>query len=183
MSNFKWLAHGGPGSGRYPKGSGDRPYQHGFSFKTKKKKRKISGVSDIEGSFKISNVEKKDDSKKGPTAKDIENLGKKVSDVQNATRTVSNNVETIYKHIRNTKHGKKNRASGLTDDELRSAINRIQLEKRPHRFDKLYQQNPKEWKFWMIDMGWGKVLDYIGVEWTPETLTQQMEFDFSVKEA
>ncbi len=41
----------------------------------------------------------------------------------------------------------------------------IQLEKRPHRFDQLYQRNPKEWRFWMIDMGWGDVLDYIGVEW------------------
>lgn len=43
----------------------------------------------------------------------------------------------------------------------------IQMEKRPHRFDQLYQRNPKEWKFWMIDMGWGEVLDYIGVEWRP----------------
>jgi len=58
----------------------------------------------------------------------------------------------------------------------------IQLEKRPHRFDKLYQTNPKEWKFWMIDQGWGKVLDYIGVEWTQESLEEQIQFDFSVKE-
>ena len=58
----------------------------------------------------------------------------------------------------------------------------IQLEKRPHRFDKLYQQNPKEWKFWMIDQGWGKVLDYIGVEWTQESLEEQLEFDFSTRE-
>lgn len=58
----------------------------------------------------------------------------------------------------------------------------IQLEKRPHRFDKLYQQNPKEWKFWMIDQGWGKVLDYIGVGWTPETLEEQIEMDFSTIE-
>ena len=41
----------------------------------------------------------------------------------------------------------------------------IQLEKRPHRFDRLYQSNPKEWKFWMYEQGWGHVLDYIGVEW------------------
>ena len=59
----------------------------------------------------------------------------------------------------------------------------IQLEKRPHRFDKLYQQNPKEWKFWMIDMGWGDVLDYIGVEWRQETLTEQMQFDLSTRES
>ena len=41
----------------------------------------------------------------------------------------------------------------------------IQLERRPHRFDRLYQSNPKEWEFWMYEQGWGHVLDYIGVEW------------------
>lgn len=41
----------------------------------------------------------------------------------------------------------------------------IQMEKRPHRFDMLKMRNEKEWKFWMYDVGWGKVLDYIGVEW------------------
>lgn len=50
----------------------------------------------------------------------------------------------------------------------------IHLEKRPHRFDRLWASNPKEWDFWMrhIDRldngewyGWGHVLDYIGVGW------------------
>ena len=41
----------------------------------------------------------------------------------------------------------------------------IQLEKRPHRFDRLYESNPKEWEFWMYEQGWGHVLDYIGVDW------------------
>lgn len=50
----------------------------------------------------------------------------------------------------------------------------IQLEERPHRFDRLYERNPKEWDFWMnkccVDddgmlYGWGRVLDYIGIEW------------------
>lgn len=50
----------------------------------------------------------------------------------------------------------------------------IHMESRPHRFDKLYDRNPKEWNFWMNECctdengnkyGWGKVLDYIGVEW------------------
>lgn len=54
----------------------------------------------------------------------------------------------------------------------------IHLEKRPHRFDKLRERNPKEWEFWMykccVDketgerFGWGKVLDYIGVDWEEE---------------
>lgn len=50
----------------------------------------------------------------------------------------------------------------------------IQLENRPHRFDRLYERNPQEWDFWMnrccVDdngnrYGWGKVLDYIGIPW------------------
>jgi hypothetical protein len=44
----------------------------------------------------------------------------------------------------------------------------IHLEKRPHRFDRLREDNYKEWAFWMYTMGWGKVLDYIGVEWEDE---------------
>ena len=50
----------------------------------------------------------------------------------------------------------------------------IQLEHRPHRFDRLHETNRKEWEFWMYrcctdkngqPYGWGKVLDYIGVGW------------------
>ena len=41
----------------------------------------------------------------------------------------------------------------------------IHMEKRPHRFDRLRERNPKEWSFWMHDMGFGEVLDYIGVKW------------------
>lgn len=53
----------------------------------------------------------------------------------------------------------------------------IHLEKRPHRFDKLYDRNPKAWDYWMNNVctdengnkyGWGLVLDYIGVEWRQE---------------
>jgi hypothetical protein len=51
----------------------------------------------------------------------------------------------------------------------------IHLEKRPHRFDRLFLRNSKEWYFYMSNIttdevtgepyGWGRVLDYIGVEW------------------
>lgn len=51
----------------------------------------------------------------------------------------------------------------------------IHMEQRPHRFDRLREENPKEWEFWMyrccLDratgerFGWGRVLDYIGVKW------------------
>lgn len=45
----------------------------------------------------------------------------------------------------------------------------IEREPRPHRYDRLYDRNPKEWEYWMYDMGFGEVLDYIGVEWRPES--------------
>ena len=51
----------------------------------------------------------------------------------------------------------------------------IHIEQRPHRFDRLREDNEKEWHFWMYDCcvdeitgesyGWGRVLDYIGVPW------------------
>lgn len=51
----------------------------------------------------------------------------------------------------------------------------IHMEKRPHRFDQLRERNPKEWEFWLYrcctdpetgeKYGWGRVLDYIGIEW------------------
>ena len=57
------------------------------------------------------------------------------------------------------------------------------LEKRPHRFDLLWERNPKEWEMWMYHVvqrpngswyGWGHILDYIGVEWrNPEYYLQQ----------
>ncbi len=51
----------------------------------------------------------------------------------------------------------------------------IHIEKRPHRFDRLREDNPKEWEFWMYNCcfdevtgeryGWGRVLDWIDVKW------------------
>lgn len=51
----------------------------------------------------------------------------------------------------------------------------LHLEKRPHRFDRLREDNPKEWEFWMYrcvkdpgtgeTYGWGKVLDYLEIGW------------------
>ncbi len=51
----------------------------------------------------------------------------------------------------------------------------IHIEHRPHRFDRMRLQNEKKWKFWMYECctdeitgekyGWGRVLDYLGIEW------------------
>lgn len=52
----------------------------------------------------------------------------------------------------------------------------IHIEKRPRRFDRLREDNPAEWNFWMYDMGWGKVLDYIGVAWEDEYAGEKIQF-------
>lgn len=58
----------------------------------------------------------------------------------------------------------------------------IHLEKRPNRFDLLYQSNRKEWKYLMFRcckdesgnfFGWSRVLDYIGVGWMPEEIGEE----------
>lgn len=55
----------------------------------------------------------------------------------------------------------------------------IQLEKRPHRFDRLRESNSKEWEQWMMhcckdadgtEYSWGRALEHIGVEWRQEIL-------------
>ena len=61
----------------------------------------------------------------------------------------------------------------------------VHLEKRPHRFDRLREDNPKEWYYWMYECctdsngnkyGWGRVLDYIGVKWE-DVPVSQLSFD------
>lgn len=54
----------------------------------------------------------------------------------------------------------------------------IHIEPRPHRFDRLRETNYKEWKFWMYTMGWGKVLDYIGVRWEDEYIEPPKQLEF-----
>lgn len=64
----------------------------------------------------------------------------------------------------------------------------IHLEDRPHRFDRLREDNPKEWEYWMYQCctdpvsgekyGWGRVLDYIGVGWEDIPAEQMTVFDF-----
>lgn len=62
----------------------------------------------------------------------------------------------------------------------------IHLEKRPHRFDKLLEANPVKWDFYMNrcvtdeitgeKFGWGRVLDYCGVDWRHDEKPQEHDF-------
>lgn len=55
----------------------------------------------------------------------------------------------------------------------------IHIEKRPHRYDRLRERNPKHWNYLMYDQGWGEVLDYIGIGWRddPKARPEQMTPD------
>lgn len=57
----------------------------------------------------------------------------------------------------------------------------IHIEKRPHRFDRLRETNPKEWKFWMYEVGWGEVLNYIGIGWEDKYIdSEQIAFKLCI---
>lgn len=63
----------------------------------------------------------------------------------------------------------------------------IHMEKRPHRFDRLREDNPGEWDYWMYKCctdsngekyGWGRVLDHIGVKWEDEYCDSKNQLSF-----
>lgn len=101
------------------------------------------------------------------------------SDVVHLAVDLGVNIPTIYGEVRTSEE--KNEYGDYeytTTGEQRTGCSMcgfgIQLEKRPHRFDRLYERNRKEWEFWMYrccrdedgtPYGWGRVLDYIGIPW------------------
>lgn len=77
-------------------------------------------------------------------------------------------IEQFRKNQQEPYNSKRSRAVNLAWEFFRA------VEGRPHRFDLLWERNPKEWDMWMNHVcqdadgnwyGWGHVLDYIGVKW------------------
>lgn len=101
------------------------------------------------------------------------------SDVIHLAVDLGVKIPKIYGEVMVSKH--KNNLGDyeyITTGEQRTGCSMcgfgIQLESRPHRFDRLYERNPKEWDFWMNNCckdkngepyGWGRVLDYINIPW------------------
>lgn len=98
-------------SGRYPWGSGDRPYQ-GESTKNHKNITKY-----LEPNIKSG----KDKENISPAEKTAKETGKIISDAQNIIREI--------KSIKKEK-GINDTAKQMTDSELREAINRLNMEKQ-----------------------------------------------------
>lgn len=82
-------------------------------------------------------------------------------------------IPEIYGHIERDPNGNL-RTTGAQRTGCEMCGFGIHMEKRPHRFDKLYDRNPKAWDYWMNKCctdengnkyGWGLVLDYIGIGW------------------
>lgn len=40
----------------------------------------------------------------------------------------------------------------------------LELEARPHRFDRMQMEDPNQYNFWVNDQGWGEVMEALGVE-------------------
>lgn len=85
-------------------------------------------------------------------------------------------IPEIYGHIERDPNGNL-KTTGAQRTGCEMCGFGIHMEKRPHRFDKLYDRNPKAWDYWMYKCctdengnkyGWGLVLDYIGVDWRQE---------------
>lgn len=106
-------------------------------------------------------------------------------------KPVKSIIPAIYGEIRTDESGNL-RTTGAQRTGCSMCGFGIHLEQRPHRFDRLRESNPAEWEFWMYRCvkdketgevyGWGKVLDYIGVEWEDYPATQLSLFDHKEKE-
>lgn len=105
MNDFYYLSHGGPGSGRYPLGSGERPYQ-----KFEGSRRKSKGISGYI-------AEKK---KERQRAEEIKRKNQQEILNQNKERVLKSGKASEVIKYKGT----------LTNDELRNVYKRLQLEKQ-----------------------------------------------------
>lgn len=117
MNNLYYLSHGGPGSGRYPLGSGDRPYQ-----KFEGSRKRSSGISGYIKSKKARKQKFEEEKKKREEEKE-----QKIFEAEKDRILKKGTATEVLKY-----------KDQLTIDELRKAENRLQLE------NKLQQYSTKE---------------------------------------
>lgn len=114
MNDFYYLSHGGPGSGRYPWGSGDRPYQ-----RLEGSRRKSSGISGYIKSIKNKKSEEQRQKQRN------EELRKKLEDDQKK-RQHDADKERVLREGSATEVLKYQ--GELTNQELQNAFTRLNLE-------------------------------------------------------
>lgn len=120
MNEFYYLAHGGPGSGRYPLGSGERPYQ--------KYEGSRSGSSGISGYIRSVKA-KKEEKKQQKAAQEAQ---KKEAEEAERRRMLEADKERV---LRSGKASEVMRYQGrLTNSELETAYKRIEWERKLSSF-------------------------------------------------
>lgn len=114
MNNFYYLSHGGPGSGRYPLGSGDRPYQ---KFETPRKRD--GGIS---GYIKAKRAKKVEEQKQRQRN---EELRKRLEEEQKKRQHYADKERVLRE---GTATEVLNYQGELTNQELQNAFTRLNLE-------------------------------------------------------
>lgn len=116
MSNIYYISHGGPGSGRYPLGSGERPYQ---KFETSR--RESGGIKGYIKSRKAKKVE-------AQKQREAEERKQKELEFEAEKRRMAANKEQV---LRSGTASEVMKYQGqLTNKELNEAAERIRLEKQ-----------------------------------------------------
>lgn len=114
MNNVYYLAHGGPGSGRYPLGSGDRPYQ-----KFEGSRKKSGGISGYIKAKKAKKAEEQQQKQRN------EELQKRMEEEQKK-RYHDADKERVLREGSATEVMKYQ--GELTNQELQNAFTRLNLE-------------------------------------------------------
>lgn len=142
MNEIVWLSHGGPGSGRYPKGSGENPYQH-VSWRKRRKIRKeasrrLESIKDKKENpkqnkeYESQEFDKKETVKsEAPSNTDFVKAATAARNAASGADTVSKGVDKAWNSLHNVKYANEDRAKnvrGLTNEELRKTIDRIKLD-------------------------------------------------------
>lgn len=116
MNNLYYLSHGGPGSGRYPWGSGDRPYQ-----RLEGSGQRPRGISGYIRSRKMKKEEERQQKEKAE-------LQKRKIDEEKQKEQMEKDKERV---LRSGTSSEVMRYQGqLTNKELQEAADRIRLEKQ-----------------------------------------------------
>lgn len=114
MNNIYYFAHGGPGSGRYPLGSGDRPYQ-----KFEKSRRRSGGIS---GYIKNRKAKKAEEQQQKQRNEEL----RKRTEAEQKKRQHDSDKERV---LREGSAAEVLKYQGeLTNQELQSAVSRLNLE-------------------------------------------------------
>lgn len=107
------IIHGGPGSGRYPLGSGDRPYQHRGGFLSRRRQRKLEA--------KMAQARKRAMAKRSVEERQLMNEAQnRISQEEAKQRALSGGKAMDVLRFQ----------GNLTNAELSSAVSRLESERR-----------------------------------------------------